>query len=93
MKNQTLLMKDLSPDRDTAEKVKTRVETDLGVKVESVLLFDSKNLERFAVVTYTERPKVKGAASVALADTIDRYIPEPERAIDKPFLMPLEDRI
>ncbi len=26
-----------------------------------------------------------------LADALDSYIPEPERAIDKPFLMPVED--
>jgi elongation factor Tu len=26
-----------------------------------------------------------------LADALDNYIPEPERAIDKPFLMPIED--
>jgi elongation factor Tu len=26
-----------------------------------------------------------------LADALDTYIPEPERAIDKPFLMPVED--
>jgi len=26
-----------------------------------------------------------------LADALDNYIPEPERAIDKPFLMPVED--
>jgi elongation factor Tu len=24
-------------------------------------------------------------------DAVDRYIPQPERAIDKPFLMPIED--
>jgi len=27
----------------------------------------------------------------ALLDAIDSYIPEPERAVDKPFLMPVED--
>src|SRR6184192_2631381 len=26
-----------------------------------------------------------------LADALDSYIPEPERALDKPFLMPIED--
>ena len=26
-----------------------------------------------------------------LADALDSYIPEPERAVDKPFLMPIED--
>ncbi|MGS0734961.1 elongation factor Tu [Pseudomonas sp. GG8] len=26
-----------------------------------------------------------------LVDTLDSYIPEPERAVDKPFLMPIED--
>ncbi|MBT0654786.1 EF-Tu/IF-2/RF-3 family GTPase, partial [Geomobilimonas luticola] len=28
---------------------------------------------------------------LALMDAVDAYIPEPERAIDKPFLMPVED--
>jgi len=33
-----------------------------------------------------------GEASIMrLADALDSYIPEPERAIDKPFLMPVED--
>ena len=27
----------------------------------------------------------------ALVDTLDSYIPEPERAVDQPFLMPIED--
>ena len=30
-------------------------------------------------------------AVLKLLDTLDSYIPEPERAIDKPFLMPIED--
>ena len=34
----------------------------------------------------------QGEASVlALADALDSYIPTPERAIDKPFLLPIED--
>jgi elongation factor Tu len=49
-------------------------------------------------------PIVKGSAKAALEgdaaqkenifklmDAVDSYIPEPERAIDKPFLMPVED--
>jgi elongation factor Tu len=51
-----------------------------------------------------EIPIVKGSAKAALdgdathkenilklMDAVDSYIPEPERAIDKPFLMPVED--
>ncbi|MHC9509643.1 elongation factor Tu [Kangiella sp. M94] len=30
-------------------------------------------------------------AIVALGEALDTYIPEPERAIDKPFLLPIED--
>ena len=30
-------------------------------------------------------------AIVKLVETLDSYIPEPERAIDQPFLMPIED--
>ncbi len=34
----------------------------------------------------------KWAATVAeLMDTVDEYIPEPERDLDKPFMMPVED--
>jgi elongation factor Tu len=28
---------------------------------------------------------------MALADALDAYIPTPQRAIDKPFLLPIED--
>src|SRR5437763_33108 len=28
---------------------------------------------------------------IALMDAVDEYIPEPERIVDKPFLMPVED--
>ncbi|MFX6174858.1 EF-Tu/IF-2/RF-3 family GTPase, partial [Acinetobacter baumannii] len=30
-------------------------------------------------------------AIIKLVDALDTYIPEPQRAIDKPFLMPVED--
>ena len=32
-----------------------------------------------------------GSKIQELADALDSYIPEPERALDKPFLMPIED--
>ena len=33
-----------------------------------------------------------GTSSITkLVETLDSYIPEPERAIDQPFLMPIED--
>ncbi len=33
-----------------------------------------------------------GVASVKkLVETMDAYIPDPERAVDQPFLMPIED--
>jgi len=52
-----------------------------------------------------EAPVIKGSATGALADAggeggkciqelmdaLDSYIPEPEREVDKPFLMPIED--
>jgi len=27
----------------------------------------------------------------ALMEAVDKYVPQPDRAIDKPFLMPIED--
>jgi len=32
-----------------------------------------------------------GAQVLALMDAVDSYVPEPERDLDKPFLMPIED--
>jgi len=39
--------------------------------------------------TDTENPDVK--AIMDLCDALDSYIPQPERPVDKPFLMPIED--
>ena len=36
-------------------------------------------------------PKIGHDAVLALMATVDSYIPQPERPIDKPFLMPIED--
>lgn len=36
-------------------------------------------------------PKLGKDSIMALMDAVDSYIPQPERAMDKPFLMPIED--
>ena len=36
-------------------------------------------------------PKLGRDAIMALMDAVDNYIPQPQRPIDKPFLMPIED--
>ncbi|BCS53042.1 elongation factor Tu [Geobacter sp. SVR] len=38
-----------------------------------------------------EKGELAEPAIMALMDAVDAYIPDPERAIDKPFLMPVED--
>jgi len=38
-----------------------------------------------------EKGELAEPAIIALMDAVDAYIPNPERAIDKPFLMPVED--
>jgi elongation factor Tu len=38
-----------------------------------------------------EQGELAEPAILALMDAVDSYIPQPERAIDKPFLMPVED--
>ncbi|PZR56452.1 MAG: elongation factor Tu [Candidatus Meridianibacter frigidus] len=38
-----------------------------------------------------KRDDPDAAAIFKLMDTVDEYIPNPERAVDKPFLMPVED--
>ncbi len=45
-----------------------------------------------AVVTLNDGDPVLGENAVReLMDAVDAYIPQPERAIDRPFLMPIED--
>ena len=36
-------------------------------------------------------PKLGSEAILALMDAVDEHIPQPERPIDKPFIMPIED--
>jgi len=38
-----------------------------------------------------DKGEIGQLAILKLLDTVDSYIPQPERAIDKPFLMPVED--
>ena len=38
-----------------------------------------------------DQSDIGGPAVVKLVETLDEYIPEPERAVDQPFLMPIED--
>jgi elongation factor Tu len=38
-----------------------------------------------------DQSEIGEAAIMRLADALDSYIPTPERAIDKPFLLPIED--
>jgi elongation factor Tu len=38
-----------------------------------------------------DQSDIGAPAVVKLVETLDEYIPEPERAIDQPFLMPIED--
>jgi elongation factor Tu len=37
------------------------------------------------------QPEIGEQAILALMEAVDSYIPQPERAIDRPFLMPVED--
>ncbi|MFN6951712.1 MAG: elongation factor Tu [Albidovulum sp.] len=38
-----------------------------------------------------KKPEIGKQAILALMDAVDAYIPQPDRPIDKPFLMPIED--
>jgi elongation factor Tu len=37
------------------------------------------------------KPEIGRASILALMEAVDSYIPQPDRPIDKPFLMPIED--
>jgi elongation factor Tu len=39
----------------------------------------------------SNRPEIGRDAISKLMKTVDEYIPQPERPIDQPFLMPIED--
>ena len=68
-------------------------------------LVEMEIVEQLEEYGFTDCPIVKGSALKALEDpngewgdkimelmdTIDEYIPDPQRATDKPFLMPVED--
>ena len=68
-------------------------------------LVEMEITEQLEEYGFTDCPIVKGSALKALEDpnsewgdkvmelmsTVDEYIPDPERATDKPFLMPVED--
>ena len=68
-------------------------------------LVEMEITEQLEEYGFTDCPIIKGSALKALEDpnsewgdkimelmaTVDEYIPDPERATDKPFLMPVED--
>ena len=68
-------------------------------------LVEMEITEQLEEYEFTDCPIIKGSALMALQDpmgpwgdkimelmnTIDEYIPEPQRATDQPFLMPVED--
>ncbi|MBD5396456.1 MAG: elongation factor Tu [Lachnospiraceae bacterium] len=72
---------------------------------ELIELVEMEVTEQLEEYGFTDCPIIKGSALKALEDpngewgdkimelmsTVDSYIPDPERATDKPFLMPVED--
>ncbi len=55
--------------------------------------FDGDNAPVVAVsaLKALEGDEAAGDQVMALMDAVDSYVPEPERELDKPFLMPIED--
>ena len=70
--------------------------------MQNTTLYSTEQLEEYG---FNDCPIIKGSALKALEDpmgpwgdkimelmdTVDSYIPDPQRATDKPFLMPVED--
>jgi elongation factor Tu len=52
---------------------------------------DDTPIIRLSALKALEGDAAAEAQVVALMEAVDSYIPEPERVIDKPFLMPVED--
>jgi elongation factor Tu len=52
---------------------------------------DDTPIIRLSALKALEGDQAAEAQVLALMDAVDSYIPEPERVVDKPFLMPVED--
>jgi elongation factor Tu len=52
---------------------------------------DDTPIVRLSALKALEGDEAAEAQVLALMEAVDSYIPEPERVIDKPFLMPVED--
>ena len=52
---------------------------------------DDTPIVRMSALKALEGDQAAEAQVLALMEAVDSYIPEPERVIDKPFLMPVED--
>ncbi|HET7516181.1 MAG TPA: elongation factor Tu, partial [Actinomycetes bacterium] len=52
---------------------------------------DDTPIIRVSALKALEGDAAAEAQVVALMDAVDAYVPEPERVVDKPFLMPVED--
>jgi elongation factor Tu len=52
---------------------------------------DDTPIIRLSALKALEGDQQAEAQVLALMDAVDSYIPEPERVVDKPFLMPVED--
>jgi elongation factor Tu len=52
---------------------------------------DDTPIIRLSALKALEGDAAAEAQVLALMDAVDAYIPEPERVVDKPFLMPVED--
>jgi elongation factor Tu len=52
---------------------------------------DDTPVVRVSALKAMEGDEEAGAGVLALMDAVDSFVPEPERDLDKPFLMPIED--
>jgi len=79
---------DMVDDEEIMELVELEVRELL-----SAYEFDGDNLPivRVSALKALEGDAEWGKTVVELMDAVDSYIPTPERAVDKPFLMPVED--
>jgi elongation factor Tu len=79
---------DMVDDPDLVELVEEEVKDLLN---EYDFPGDSTPVIRGSALKALEGDEESTQAILQLAETLDTYIPEPERDLDKPFLMPIED--
>ncbi len=82
---------DLVDDAELLELVEMEVRDLLSTTTSQATTLRSSSVLLCKALEGKDGNEMGTTSFVSWLETLDTYIPEPERAIDKPFLMPIED--